>query len=92
VPIRRRSRNALWWKLRDRQLLGYKFRRQVPVGPFIADFACVECRLIIELDGGQHDAMFRQDANRTALLEGRGWRVMGFGTMILSGTLTVFFR
>ena len=44
----------LWSKLRARQLAGLKFRRQRPIGPYFADFACVELGLVIELDGGQH--------------------------------------
>jgi very-short-patch-repair endonuclease len=66
----------LRFQLRDRRLFGYKFRRQVPVG--IADFACIEQSLIIELDGGQHSATTRQDAARTARFERDGWRVMRF--------------
>ena len=68
----------LWQNLRARQLGGFKFRRQVPVGPFIADFACVEGCLIVEVDGGTHsepDEVAR-DARRTAFLEQRGWRVL----------------
>jgi very-short-patch-repair endonuclease len=68
----------LWLKLRDRRLLGHKFRRQVPVGPYIADFTCIEQSLIIELDGGQHGTMVEQDAARTARFERDGWRVMRF--------------
>jgi very-short-patch-repair endonuclease len=48
------AERRLWRALRDRQLEGYKFRRQRPIGPFIADFVCLERLLIIELDGSQH--------------------------------------
>ena len=63
----------LWTALRNRQLGGFKFRRQHTVGPFIADFACIEARLIVELDGGQHDAV--ADAPRTAFLGRYGFHV-----------------
>lgn len=70
----------LWYHLRDRQLLGYKFRRQHPVGPYILDFACEASMLAVELDGGQHaDAPHHaRDAARTALLEKSGWQVVRF--------------
>jgi len=70
----------LWSKLRNRQVAGVKFRRQVPIGPFIADFACVEARLIVEVDGETHgnDEQEARDAARTAKLEREGWRVMRF--------------
>ena len=55
-----------------------KFRRQSPVGPFIADFLCFRHRLIIEVDGGQHDAQADRDARRTAFLESEGYRVLRF--------------
>jgi very-short-patch-repair endonuclease len=44
----------LWWHLRDRRLSGFKFRRQYPVGRYIVDFICLEARVVVELDGGQH--------------------------------------
>ena len=70
----------LWWRLRNRQLAGCKFRRQHPVGPFIADFACIEARLIIEVDGETHgnDEQESRDAQRAAWLERHGWRVLRF--------------
>ena len=56
-----------WLAVRDRRFGGYKFRRQASIGPFVVDFFWVSCRLIVELDGGQHgDA---GDQRRTALLE-----------------------
>ena len=72
------AEHLLWSKLRDRRLAGYKFRRQHPVGPFFADFACIECRLIVELDGGQHyeDEGLRRDAARTAVLKEHGFDVL----------------
>src|SRR5262249_56400047 len=48
------AERKLWFALRDRRLATYKFRRQVPLGPFIVDFVCYQARLVIEVDGGQH--------------------------------------
>jgi adenine-specific DNA-methyltransferase len=72
------AERLLWSKLRDRRLAGFKFRRQHPVGPFFADFACVECGLIVELDGGQHydEEGMRRDTARTAALRERGFDVL----------------
>ncbi len=76
----------MWSALRDRRLKGYKFRRQRPVRAFIVDFACIEYRLVVELDGGQH-ADSVTDARRTAWLEGQGWRIIRFwNNEILSNT------
>ncbi|MEO6065962.1 MAG: DUF559 domain-containing protein [Lysobacterales bacterium] len=66
----------LWQHLRDRRLLGFKFRRQHRVGPYFADFACVEARVIIELDGSQHLDQSTYDQARTAHLEAEGYRVL----------------
>lgn len=71
------AERRLWSVLRDRRLDGYKFRRQYPLGPFILDFACIEHRLAIEADGGQH-ADSTDDQRRTAWLERRGWQVLRF--------------
>ncbi|WP_304186896.1 endonuclease domain-containing protein [Phenylobacterium aquaticum] len=65
----------LWNALRDRKLGGWKWRRQVPVGPYIADFLCREAKLIIEVDGATHDDE-AYDARRTNYLERSGFRVM----------------
>lgn len=67
---------VVWGALRNRQLEGFKFRRQATVGPFVVDFLCVEAALVIELDGGQHSE--EADRGRTEFLEGRGLRVMRF--------------
>ena len=72
------AERALWRHLRLRQLDGYKFRRQQPLGPYILDFICLEKRLIVELDGGQHAEQVVADAERTAWLEGQGFRVLRF--------------
>ena len=68
----------LWHHLRDRRLAGCKFRRQFSLGPYFADFACPEKRLIIELDGGQHVDQFEQDAERSAYLQEQGFTVLRF--------------
>lgn len=71
------AERRLWAHLRNRALMGWKFRRQHPIGPYIADFACIEARLVIELDGGQHLGSTR-DAARTAALQAGGYRVIRF--------------
>jgi very-short-patch-repair endonuclease len=67
----------LWQILRARQLAGYRFRRQHPVGKYVADFACTKHKLIVEADGGQH-ADSSHDAQRDAWLAEQGWRVLRF--------------
>jgi len=67
----------LWARLRDRRLGGYKFRRQHPIGAFVADFACLERRLIVEAEGGQH-VESECDAFRSERLHAQGWRVIRF--------------
>jgi very-short-patch-repair endonuclease len=76
--LRRNATEAeriIWRLLRDRRLAGIKFRRQVPIGPFIADFAAIEHRLVVELDGGQH-ADSESDVRRDRFLTAHGWRVL----------------
>ncbi|MFN3878277.1 MAG: endonuclease domain-containing protein [Brevundimonas sp.] len=68
----------LWSMLRNRQLGGLKFRRQAPVAGAIADFACHEIRLIVELDGGVHDLHEARDAARDARIEAAGYTVLRF--------------
>ena len=70
----------MWKLLRDRKT-GAKFRRQHPIQPYVADFACVESMLIVEVDGPSHriDEQIAHDARRTAFLEGLGWRVLRVG-------------
>ena len=68
---------ALWWRLRGRRLGGLKFRRQHPVGNYIADFVCLEARLIVELDGKQHQGSVR-DIRRSDDLKGLGFDVIRF--------------
>jgi len=66
----------IWSKLRNRRFVSFKFRRQVPLGPFIVDFACFDRRLIVELDGGQHTQQQEYDCRRTAWLASQGFRVV----------------
>ena len=68
----------LWGVLRDRQLGGYKFRRQQPLGPFYADFYCAETKLVVELDGDTHVGREEEDAARTAFLASEGIAVIRF--------------
>ena len=68
----------LWRQLRGRQLEGCKFRRQHPFLDFILDFACLERKLVVELDGGQHADAATYDARRTASLENAGFTVLRF--------------
>ncbi len=70
------AEHEIWHHLRNRSLMGYKFRRQYPIGPYIVDFACPERRLVVELDGGQHDEP--TDAERTWHLEAAGFGVLRF--------------
>ena len=69
----------VWHAVRDRQL-GFKFRRQHPIGRFIADFYCAEAKLVIEIDGDTHAVpdQAAYDSTRTAWLEERGYRVLRF--------------
>ncbi|KRB94077.1 endonuclease domain-containing protein [Noviherbaspirillum sp. Root189] len=72
------AEQRLWHAIRGKQLQGHRFRRQHPIGPYIADFACVEALLLIELDGGQHQDRIEYDLERTKFLQSQGWRVMRF--------------
>ena len=72
------AERVLWDRLRNRRFLGLKFRRQHPLGRFIADFYCAEHRLVIELDGGVHLARREYDQARTNALQNYGYRVLRF--------------
>lgn len=79
--LRRNSTDAelkLWYHLRNRNVIGHKFRQQHPLPPFIVDFVCIEKRLIVELDGGQHLEQIAQDDVRTARLQSLGYHVIRF--------------
>lgn len=70
------TERLLWRLLRDRRLEGLKFRRQVPLGPYVLDFVCLRHRLVIEADGPFHDP--ERDAVRDAWLDSKGFRVLRF--------------
>jgi very-short-patch-repair endonuclease len=68
----------LWRHLRLRQFEGYKFRRQQPLGPYIVDFVCLEKKIVIEVDGGQHSTQVQYDEDRSAWLAAQGFHVLRF--------------
>jgi very-short-patch-repair endonuclease len=72
------AERKLWRHIRDRQLEGVKFRRQHPIGSFVADFCCLELGLIIELDGSQHANRTEEDDRRTEYLRQQGFEVFRF--------------
>lgn len=72
------AERVLWRAIRSRQVQGNRFRRQHPIGPYIADFACIEQKLVIELDGGQHQDRQAHDKQRDAFIKTKGWRVLRF--------------
>jgi very-short-patch-repair endonuclease len=87
------AERKLWWALRRKALAGARFRRQHPLGEFFADFCCLEHKLIVEVDGSQHEQSQEYDQRRTRLLESLGFRVLRFwNTDVLTnldGVLTV---
>jgi very-short-patch-repair endonuclease len=72
------AEQKLWQHIRGRQLMGFKFRRQAPIGKYIVDFVCFEQKLILELDGGQHAVQQNYDNARTEWLESQGFKVIRF--------------
>jgi len=81
--LRRKQTDAekvLWARLRNKQVAGTKFRRQKPVGPYVVDFMSVERKLIVEIDGGQHnrEAVVERDSKRTTWLTNEGYEVLRF--------------
>jgi very-short-patch-repair endonuclease len=72
------AERRIWSILRSEQMQRRKFRRQVPIGRYIADFVCHEARLIVEIDGGQHDPLSLQEIERSAFLQNEGYRVLRF--------------
>ena len=80
------AERRLWARLRNRQL-GVKFRRQMPINRFVADFGCEQAKVVIELDGGQHAIAVRQDRERTVAVEAAGYLVLRFwNTDVLENT------
>jgi very-short-patch-repair endonuclease len=86
------AERKLWYWIRKKRLHGLRFRRQVPIGPYIVDFACIERRLVIEVDGGQHGWQQVQDDKRTAWLEAHGWRVIRFWNNEVLGNIEGVFE
>jgi len=68
----------LWETLRNRQLAGFKFRRQHPIGPYIGDFVCLSPKLVVELDGKLHLKRHEYDESRTSILNSLGFKVIRF--------------
>jgi very-short-patch-repair endonuclease len=81
------AEQRLWSRLRRRQLDGCRFRREVPLGPYVVDFACLAARLVIEVDGGQHSWRAEEDATRSSSLEANGFRVLRFWNNDVHGNL-----
>ena len=73
-----RAEEKLWQCLRNRQLNGFKFRRQVPIDRYVADFYCAESKVIVELDGEAHEEKQESVAERTDRLQNLGYRVVRF--------------
>ena len=71
---------TIWSAIRTHRLNGFAFRRQTPIGPYIADFVCHQAHLVIEIDGGQHygTQQVRRDERRDAFLAAKGFRVLRF--------------
>jgi very-short-patch-repair endonuclease len=70
------AEKRLWSRLRGKQLGGFRFRRQSPIGPYVVDFVCPAAKLVVEVDGGQHSET--ADAERAGWLESNGYRVIRF--------------
>jgi very-short-patch-repair endonuclease len=79
------AERLLWLLLRDKQMKGQRFRRQHPIGKYIADFVCIEQKLVIERDGWQHQEQTVYDAQRTACIRSEGWRVPRFWNNEVTG-------
>ena len=89
-----RAEAAFWQAVRGRRFAGLKFKRQMAIGPFIADFCCFEHRLVVELDGEPHDGLEAKakDGVRTAFLERQGYRVLRFPNERVLGNLEFVLR
>ncbi|MEJ2033833.1 MAG: DUF559 domain-containing protein [Deltaproteobacteria bacterium] len=72
------AEKAFWFRMRNRRLDGYKFRRQVPIGPYIADFVCMAARFVVEIDGGQHSERVDYDHRRECFLQKKGYEILRF--------------
>ncbi len=81
------AEQRLWHSLRGKQLGGCRFRRQVVMGTYIADFVCLERRLVVEVDGGQHQSAAQYDSRRDAYMESQEYRVLRFWNNEVLGNL-----
>jgi very-short-patch-repair endonuclease len=72
------AEQRIWYHLRAHRFMGFKFKRQKPLGHYIVDFVCVERRLIVEIDGGQHAEQAEYDQHRDAWLRSQGYTVLRF--------------
>ena len=82
-----KAEREIWKHLRNRQVHGYKFRRQAPIGKYIVDFVCFEAKFVIEIDGGQHKFQAEYDKERTNWLRSQGYEVTRFwNTDVLQNT------
>jgi lysyl-tRNA synthetase class 2 len=72
------AERAFWWQVRDRRFYGHKFRRQYLIGKYIADFVCLERRLVVEIDGSQHAERTAYDLARDTFIASQGFRVLCF--------------
>ncbi len=77
----------LWYRLRNRQLGGHRFRRQVPIGPYFADFACLGARIVVEVDGEQHAEQRAYDQRRDRWLAELGYRVLRYSVVEIDDNL-----
>ncbi|WP_082501450.1 DUF559 domain-containing protein [Methylobacterium sp. Leaf88] len=86
-----RAEALFWEQVRSGRLNGHKFKRQVPIAPYIVDFLCPSARLIVELDGEPHETKFRQarDARRDAWLDHQGFQVLRFPNDLVVSHLSV---
>ena len=85
-----KSESLAWEVLRSKQLCDLKFRRQHPIGPFFADFACVSQKLVVELDGGYHDNVGEADLVRENYLLTQGWKVIRFSDTEVENDVEAF--
>ncbi len=81
------SEKRLWLALKSRKVAGAKFSRQIPIGPYFADFVCRDLRLIVEIDGPSHDLTWQKDEVRTAYLNAQGYRVIRFSNEVVRTNL-----
>ena len=93
------TEHQLWSRLRGRQLEGWKFRRQHPIGEYIVDFVCLAARLVVELDGYSHgvETQLEYDQARDRYLRGQGYRVLRFSgdyhePEFIEGVVATIFR